>query len=165
MMRCWSARRPRAVARALAALTVSAALGACGSSSPHHSASPTTAATTVTSTTVTVPRHVLVATFADNGGSLNVLTNDRIRVVLAGMSWVQQSSDTAVLVATSQPTVLPASSGCVKGQGCGSVTVYYRAVRAGDAEILGARGNCDGAAAGCQAGPGAFKLKVVVAAS
>jgi predicted secreted protein len=105
---------------------------------------------------------VLVATFADNGGTLTVQVNDRIRVVLAGTSWTQSSSNSDLLTTTSKPTVLPASTGCVTGQGCGSVTVFYKALKTGKAQILGNRGNCQKAATTCTTGPGAFKLNVVV---
>jgi hypothetical protein len=105
---------------------------------------------------------VLVATYADNGGVLTVDSHDRLRVVLAGTSWTQSSSDPAVLKPTSKPKVLPASSGCVTGQGCGSVTVYYEALKPGSAQIKGARSNCDGAGSTCKTGPGGFRLKVVV---
>ena len=88
--------------------------------------------------------------------------NDRIRVVLAGTSWSQSSSNTGVLATTSKPSVLPPSTGCVTGQGCGSVTVFYRALKTGKAKILGDRGNCLKAATTCTTGPGAFKLNVVV---
>jgi hypothetical protein len=129
--------------------------GGCGSPSSSSSASTTPASTTV-------PRHVLVATYADNGGTLTVEVHDRLRVVLAGRSWTQSSSNPNVAVVTSKPVVLPASSGCVASQGCGSVTVLYQALKVGTVQIEGARSSCDSTAPTCTTGPGSFRMKVVV---
>lgn len=146
-------------------------LGACSSgatpsSAPTTAAShtSTTAASSGSTTAVTQPvkRHVLVATFADNGGTLTVLVNDRIRVVLAGTAWTQKSSNSSIVAATTDPKVLPTSSGCVYGQGCGSVTVFYRGLRTGDGQILGTRSNCSGANQTCTTALDSFRLKVVV---
>lgn len=112
--------------------------------------------------TTTIKRHVLVATYADNGGTLTVLVNDRLRVVLAGTSWTQQSSDSSIVAQIGKASVLPASSGCVQGQGCGSVTVYFHALKKGRAQILGDRSSCSGAGSTCTTGPRAFRLNVVV---
>jgi hypothetical protein len=103
-----------------------------------------------------------VATFADNGGTLTVLVNDRIRVVLAGTSWTQQSSNTRMVTATTKPKVLPVATGCVLGQGCGSVTVYYRALKTGHMQILGTRTNCSGGNQSCSTKPDSFRLNIVV---
>ena len=135
-------------------------LAACGSSTPS-STTTTTAGHSTTDSSVP-PRHVLVATYADNGGTLTVQVNDRLRVVLAGKSWSQSSSAPNIVVSTGNPIVLPISSGCVKGQGCGSVTVFYKALKLGTAEIEGSRASCDIANPKCTTGPGAFKMKVVV---
>lgn len=154
----------RRTAGAMAALiTIGVVLGACGSSHASNSASSSSLESgSTTAPTQPVKRHVLVATFADNGGTLTVLVHDRIRVVLAGMSWTQQSSNTKVIHAASKASVLPASSGCVAGQGCGSVTVFYDALKTGQAQIVGSRGSCQGAAATCTTGSGAFDLRIVV---
>jgi hypothetical protein len=140
------------------------ALGGCGSSSTAGSTTSSTGSESSSTTSATKPvaRHVLVATFADNGGTLTVQVHDRIRVVLAGTSWTQSTSDAGVLRATGKATTLSASSGCVTGQGCGSVTVFYEALKTGNAQVLGARGNCQNAAQTCTTGLGAFRLKVVV---
>lgn len=153
--------RMRAVRGTVIALAV-LPLAGCGSSGASHpAAKPPT--TSHGSTTTTAARHVLVATFADDGGTLSVQTGDRIRVVLAGTSWSQDSSAPAVVQASSKPTVLPASTGCVKGQGCGSVTVYYQAEKPGQAQIVGDRAHCSQAGPACRTGPGAFRLIVDVA--
>jgi hypothetical protein len=136
------------------------ALGGCRSSSSGSETS-TTAASPV-STTKPVPRHVLVATYADNGGTLTVQVHDRLRVVLAGRAWTQSSTNPSVIAVSGKPVVLPVSSGCVTGQGCGSVTVYYQAMKVGVAQIEANRSRCDSAVKTCTTGPGAFRMKVVV---
>jgi hypothetical protein len=152
----------RAVALvALGTLTVG--LSACGSSTGADKAITTIPPSGSTSTTKPVAPHVLVATFADNGGTLTVQPQNRIRVVLAGTSWSQSTSDASVVVATSKSKTLPASTGCVQGQGCGSVTVFYQALKDGTAHILGDRGSCAGAAPSCKTGASAFKMTIVVA--
>jgi hypothetical protein len=139
------------------------ALSACGSSTSAVSTTTTSHPSGSAPTTKPVAPHVLVATFADNGGTLTVQPQNRIRVVLAGTTWTQSTADPSVVVATSKPKTLPASSGCVQGQGCGSVTVYYQALKEGSTQILGDRGSCAGADSSCKTGTGAFKMTVVVA--
>jgi hypothetical protein len=153
-------RRAKVVVQLLL-VTGALVLAACGSSSTSSSTTTTSGASATTKTTV--PRHVLVATYADNGGTLTVQVHDRLRVVLAGKSWTQSSSNPSVVVSTSKPTVLPVSSGCVTGQGCGSVTVFYQARKLGTSQIEGSRASCDSANQTCTTGPGAFRMKVVVA--
>jgi hypothetical protein len=136
------------------------ALGGCGSSSSGSETS--TTAASPANTTKPVPRHVLVATYADNGGTLTIQLHDRLRVVLAGRSWTQSSTNPSVVAVSGKPVVLPVSSGCVAGQGCGSVTVYYQALKVGVAQIEANRASCDRVAKTCTTGPGAFRMKVVV---
>ena len=151
---------------ALVALVGGGALTSCSSGSSNTSSTSTTNSASSnqphSSTTNPATAHVLVATFADNGGTLTVQVHARIRVVLAGTSWTQTSSKPSVLKPTGKATIFPASTGCVSGQGCGSVTVFYQALKVGNAQVLGSRGSCQGAAATCKTGPGAFRLNVVV---
>lgn len=111
------------------------------------------------STTNPATAHVLVATFADNGGTLTVQVHARIRVVLAGISWTQTSSDPSVLRSTGKATILAPSTGCVTGQGCGSVTVFYQALKVGDAQVLGYRGELPGRSCNVQNGPGGISAQ------
>lgn len=145
---------------AIGLLTTGLIFGGCSSTPSKGSTSSTVSSRTATTNPVT--SHLLVATFADNGGTLTVMVHDRIRVVLAGTSWTQKSSDATLLRPTSKPRVLPASSGCVTGQGCGSITVFFEALKVGIAQVLGTRKNCDGAASTCTTAPNSFTLKVVV---
>jgi hypothetical protein len=167
-----SGHRSRRLCRVIVSLAVGSTmilcagsiLGACSSSAKGTSTTITSTSTSrsnASTTTKPVTQHVLVATFADNGGTLTVQKNNRIRVVLAGTSWTQSSSNPAVVAPALKATILPATSGCVPNQGCGSVTVFYRVLKDGNAAILGARSNCQGAAATCKTGPGGFRLMIV----
>jgi hypothetical protein len=145
------------LAVAAVALLAAVALAGCSSSSKGTNPTPSSGASSSGS------RHVLVATFADNGGTLTVMKDDRIRVVLAGTSWTyEKTSDTKIVTQSGNASALPTTSGCVTGQGCGSVTAYFNALKTGTANIMAARGSCAGAASSCTTGSGAFRLKVVV---
>jgi len=151
----------------VAALAVGGlALADCGTSSSSTAVSTSTTRGSTASTspapTVPVANHILVATFADNGGTLTVSVHDRLRVVLAGTSWKQSSSNVGVLAPSGGASVLPTASGCVPDQGCGSVTNFFDAKAVGRAKVLGDRSNCDHAASTCTTGPNAFQLTVVV---
>jgi hypothetical protein len=150
------------VAAAVLSCVAALALSGCSSSGTPSATTSTPTGGGSASTTKPVVPHVLVATFADNGGTLTVQVNNRIRMVLAGTSWTQSSSNPSVVVVTGKAKTRPASSGCVPDQGCGSVTVFYRALKTGTAQILGARGSCQGAGSTCKTGEGAFKLNIVV---
>jgi hypothetical protein len=59
------------------------------------------------------------------------------------------------------PVVLPQPSGCVVGQGCGTVTAWYVGAAVGAAKVTASRTSC-GEAMGCTAATGSFTLRVVV---
>ncbi len=143
------------------------AMALAGCSSSGKAAKPgSSAAAKASSTPSAAPRHVLVATYADNGGTLTVLPQDQIRVVLAGMAWTYEAtSHPDIVKQAGKATTLPRSSGCVAGQGCGSVTAYFHALKVGTSDIRASRANCDGAAKSCVTGAGAFRLKIVVRAN
>ena len=147
-------------------VAASIALVGCGSSTTGSAGSTTTSSgpprSTATPSTIPAATHVLVATFADNGGTLTVSVHDRLRVVLAGPSWALSSSNRSILVTSGRAAVLPATASCVPGQGCGSVTRFFTMVRPGTAKVLGSRARCDHAVTTCTTGPKAFQLRVVV---
>lgn len=85
----------------------------------------------------------------------------RLRVVLHSTYWeFKPTSDGAVLHLVAAPQVAP-KSGCVPGQGCGTVTAVYVARRAGTATVKAERTSC-GEAMGCTAAAGSYSLSVVV---
>ncbi len=105
--------------------------------------------------TETVTDHV-------NGQTIDLQQGQVLHVVLSSTYWrIHGSSDSAVLSQLSGPTTLPQQSGCVPGQGCGTVTASYRAVAAGQAQVTASRGTC-GEALGCTGANSQFVVYVVV---
>jgi hypothetical protein len=138
-------------------------LGACGSPSPDPStvsSAPTTSpATTSTSTPpTTAGGTVLTLTDADKGRTVPVHVGDEVQVVLGSTYWtVQASSDPAVLASVGQPVVAPQPSGCVPGEGCGTVTATFRAAGPGTATVSAGRTSC-GEAMGCTGDSGSYEV-------
>jgi hypothetical protein len=131
---------PVAVALLLAVL-------GCASSSSGHAA--------------TRPLPVVQVGDARDGGTVMLHVGQRLRVVLHSTYWAFKAvSEPSVLRLTAAPTVAP-KSGCVPGQGCGTVTAVYVARRAGTATVKAERTSC-GEAMGCTAAAGSYSLAVVV---
>jgi hypothetical protein len=100
----------------------------------------------------------------DNGRSITVQSGAHVTFVLGSTYWqFQDSSDPSVLRLTSTPQASP-NHACVPGGGCGTVTVGFDAVHAGQADVSARRTSC-GEAMACTGGPGhesAYKVTVVV---
>lgn len=140
---------------------VGAVANGCGNSSPN-SASSNAQLREATTTTVPTSGHTLVTTFSDNGGTLTASVGDIIRVVLAGESWQMTTSNRNILEQRGKSNLAPITTGCVPGQGCGSVSTFYKALKAGDANLLASRSSCRGSPKGCKTGNGVFRLTVQV---
>lgn len=113
--------------------------------------------------TATVHRlPVVSASERQDGGTVTLRKGQRLRVVLHSTYWqLAGSSDRGVLLPQGAPRVQPQPSGCVVGQGCGTVTAWYVARALGRAEVSGSRTSC-GEAMGCTAASGSYTLHVVV---
>jgi len=122
------------------------ALSACGSSGAG------------SSTPSITPRHLLVATVADNGGLLSVQTNDRLKIVLPSSAWVFQASQYPRVVHRVTGGGVAQAKACHAGTGCGSVTVYFQMVGRGNAVL---RASCTRPVL-CTAQPASFSLKLNV---
>jgi hypothetical protein len=100
----------------------------------------------------------------DNGRSITVRSGTHVTFVLGSTYWqFQDSSDPSVLRVTAAPQASP-SLRCVPGGGCGTVTVSFDALRAGQADVSARRTSC-GEAMACTGGAGhetAYKVTVVV---
>jgi hypothetical protein len=96
-----------------------------------------------------------------DGGSVSLHVGQRLRVVLHSTYWeFKPVSNTTVLRSVAEPSVAP-KSGCVPGQGCGTVTAVYVARHAGTAVVKAARTSC-GEAMGCTGDAGSYTVTVVV---
>jgi hypothetical protein len=107
------------------------------------------------------PMPALTVTDANNGDSVSLQVGQVLIVQLSSTYWMLGgSSDPAVLAVVGSVQVAP-SPGCVPGQGCGTVTARYRAVRMGRSEVTATRAAC-GEALPCTDGQGRFTVLVQV---
>ena len=122
-------------------------LGACGSTSrPRSEARP----------------RLVTLTYGDNGRSVEIHTGDSVNVILSSTYWsFQDSSNPNVLRSGGSAKVVPQPSGCVPGQGCGTVTATFKAVSVGAATIVAMRTVC-GEALRCNATNGHYQVAVSV---
>jgi hypothetical protein len=107
----------------------------------------------------------LTASDAENGRAITVHVGDRVSVILHSTYWnVAGSSNAAVMAPEGSPTVSPKPSGCVPGQGCGTVTAVFVATAPGTAQITASRISC-GEALRCSGSAGIYRLTVTVQSS
>jgi hypothetical protein len=105
---------------------------------------------------------VLTARDQDNGHAVSLQVGDQLLLVLASTYWkLDGSSDAAVLRQTVPPVVAPQSSGCVPGEGCGTVTARFDAIAAGRADVSAKRTSC-GEALSCTGSLGFYRVTVIV---
>jgi hypothetical protein len=104
------------------------AFGACSSTSrPRSAAGP----------------RVVTLTYSDGGRSIEVHDGDSVKVILSSTYWsFQDSSNPNVLRSGGSAKVVPQLSGCVPGQGCGTVTATFKAIGVGTATIVATRTVC-----------------------
>jgi len=149
--------------RSNAAIAISAALcalaTACGAV-PGPSASPSGAGSG--STPSPRPAAAITAADAANGHTVTLHVGDSLTVTLHSTYWgFAESSNSVVLVSDGVPAVSPSPSGCVPGQGCGTVVAAFDANAVGTAVVRAARTTC-GEALRCTGGAGSYHLTVKV---
>ena len=95
--------------------------------------------------------------------TIKVHVGDTVRVTLDSTEWTfSGSSDAAVLLQDGQQAVSPAPpETCVPGEGCGTTSAVFRALRAGTATVDASRVSC-GEARVCVGAEGKYELTVVV---
>lgn len=100
---------------------------------------------------------------AQNRLTIKVHVGDTVRVTLDSTEWTfSGSSDAAVLRQDGQQAVSPAPpEACVPGEGCGTTSAVFRAVRPGTATVDASRVSC-GEARVCVGAEGKYELTVVV---
>jgi hypothetical protein len=107
----------------------------------------------------------LTATDGENGHRITVHVGDRVSVILHSTYWdFAGSSNAAVMAPDGSPKVSPNPSGCVPGQGCGTVTAVFVAIAPGTAQITASRVSC-GEALRCTGSAGTYRLAVTVQSS
>lgn len=159
-----------AIVAATAAVVAAAVIGGtvlAGTATGGHTAGPGTGAAgtaTPSAGPATAGGATVTVGDADNGGSVNLAVGDQLVVVLASTYWHFATPDTTGVLADRGPATVAASPpghGCVPGAGCGTVTLRFTAVSAGQATVAADRTVC-GEALACTGGNGAYRLHVVV---
>ncbi len=160
--------------RTVLAIAATMLLTACGAASgqpagsrtatPGAGSSPSPAAGLPASTTPANGSGTLVVTEPDNGHVLPLRVGHRLELMLASTYWqVDGSSDPNVLRQVGLPAVSPQPTGCVPGQGCGTVIAVFDAVTAGRADVTASRTSC-GEALSCTGSLGFYRVTIVVSA-
>jgi hypothetical protein len=110
------------------------------------------------------PKHasVVTITYRDKGSTVHLRVGERLRVVLDSTYWaLNRSSNVASLTSLGAARVDPRLTGCVPGEGCGTVTESFRAIARGTAEVTASRVSC-GEALRCTDGNGNFFVTIDV---
>ena len=98
----------------------------------------------------------------DNGGSIAVLTNGIVHVVLHSTYWkFQPVTDSRIVGALHDPVVAPDMTVRVPGTGAGMVTLDLRAIGPGKSQVTATRETC-GAALRCADNQRTFTVIIVV---
>jgi hypothetical protein len=101
---------------------------------------------------------------SDNGATVQVSRGTRVVLVLHSTYWsITGSTDSAVLSAQAAPAHSASTTGCVPGQGCGTVSQPFLAASPGTAQLRASRTVC-GEAMACPPGQGTFTVTVRVTA-
>jgi hypothetical protein len=95
-------------------------------------------------------------------GTVTLRRGQQLRVVLHSTYWqFQKAPNPSVLRLERAPKVRPRLSGCVPGEGCGTVTATYLAAARGSSTVRAARSSC-GEAMGCTGDNGRYTVRIVV---
>jgi hypothetical protein len=87
---------------------------------------------------------------------------DSVRVILSSTYWsFHDSSNSDILRSDGSAQVVPQLSGCVPGQGCGTVTATFKGLSVGTASIVAMRTVC-GEALRCRGPNGHYQVTVRV---
>lgn len=123
-----AATRPRALARNLAVAVLGISLVGCGAVPRKPSLDPSAA---------------LTVTQADNGRSVSMHVGQSLVLQLNNTYWtINGSSEPAVLAPQGAMQVVSSPGGCVPGQGCGTVTTHFTAIRTGHSAVTASRRIC-----------------------
>ncbi|MCW2856888.1 MAG: hypothetical protein JWR52_2503 [Marmoricola sp.] len=101
---------------------------------------------------------------SSNGTTVSLERGQRLRVTLSSTYWQFGAIAGGVLAASGQrttPSTTQSGSTCVPGQGCGTATETFTAIRSGRARITASRTSC-GEAMACVGSAGSYELIVVV---
>jgi len=86
---------------------------------------------------------------------------DHVRVILESTYWTFGPVSNSAILGKLGPAHVATRHGCVPGQGCGTVTVLFKAVGLGTATITATRSSC-GEAMGCTVESATYRVTVRV---
>lgn len=130
----------------------------CGSSGP--ASAPPPAANSTTAATSPSSRPPADLTARDSGRQVTVPVGTRVSVRLDSTYW-HFAALPAGAPLHALPVVVAPRKGCPVGQGCGTVTAPFVAVRPGQIAVTARRTSC-GEAMRCTGAAGLYRVKVVV---
>jgi hypothetical protein len=108
------------------------------------------------------PSVALTVTQADNGRSLSMHIGQSLVVQLNNTYWaIDGSSEPGILAPQGSVQVESSPGGCVPGQGCGTVTANFTAIRSGHSVVTASRRIC-GEVVLCGPGQRTFSVTVQV---
>lgn len=106
--------------------------------------------------------HVVSVDEKDGNRTVTIPRGTEVDVRLHSTYWRFSSLSGSVLRRVGAPAYRPRlGGGCVPGQGCGTVTIRYRATATGRATVRASRSSC-GEALRCTGGAGSFVVSVRV---
>jgi hypothetical protein len=128
-----------------------------------HSSSPGTAAGSHGSGRTPGGARTVAASEPDNGDTITMAVGDMLVVMLHNTYWRFAALSQAAALRSTGPSSIVTSkvTGCVPGQGCGTVRESFRAVTAGRVVVTASRTSC-GEARRCTGAAGSYRLAVVV---
>jgi hypothetical protein len=111
----------------------------------------------------TPPSREADATDTQDGQTIKVHAGDTVRLTLDSTAWtISGSSDPEVLQQQGAQVVSPAPFGsCVVGEGCGTTSAVFRALKRGTATVDASRVSC-GEARLCVGAEGRYEVTVAV---
>ncbi len=148
--------------RTMLVIAATVLLAACGAASGQPAGVPASPGVPA-STAPANGAGTVVVTEPDNGHVLQLSVGRRLELMLGSTYWqVAGSSDPNVLRQAGEPVVSPQRTGCVPGEGCGTVIAVFDAVTAGRADVTARRTSC-GEALSCTGSLGFYRVTIVVA--
>lgn len=144
----------------LCGLALTTWLAGCASSHPGSAPSGSTSTSTSTATSTT-NRPPAVLTAHDSGHRVAVSVGARVSVRLDSTYWHFAALPAGAPLRALPVVVTPRQTGCVVGEGCGTVTAPFVAVRPGQVAVTARRTSC-GEAMRCTGAAGVFRVQVVV---
>jgi len=143
------------------AIIVATFLSSCSSESSEPTSGPRTRVVTTASPLGSGDQRLVTLTDRAKNTVVRVHLGDHVRVILDSTYWTFGPASNPAVLRSLGPAHVTTRSGCVPGQGCGTVTDLFNAVAPGTTTIIATRSSC-GEAMGCTAESGTYRVTVRV---